>query len=377
MYQYRKDYPGVWENGQIYGRSLATMLEASPTPLFVVSPARSLENSTRFVELTRSLTEDRAEVFYSVKTCCDPQILRMIAQSSVRAEVVGNEELKLARDAGFSRFIVDGAWKSSTLLKETIESNCQIINIGDANELSEIDAIAQQYGIVQPIGMRLRLPHQNFLGLSSQEFELVLENLSHYRHLLLSGLHVHAGFNILAQNIQPIIDTLQWGASTASAYGQHITTFDVGGSMAEMAAIENDLNRYVAMLVSSLLTMSEARLIFEPGRLIVGDVATLVVSVVRRTSGNVLIIDASAELLSFLSGQTPLIGVWAIGRPLRGSLNEMTVRGIWESDHDYITVQLPTEVIVGDKLLFFNCGAYALSFTEAFSPYRTHIMYID
>lgn len=291
--------------------------------------------------------------------------------------MVGDYELELARDAGFSRFIVDGVWKSSTLLEGTMGPMCPIINVGDASELPEIDAIARKRGIVQSIGMRLRLPHQNFLGLSSSGTDLVLQRIVNYPNLRLSGVHVHAGFNVWAHNMQPIIEALRWGASVASAYGQRITRFDVGGGMPEMATVEPDLNGYVATLASSLLTTPQDRVIFEPGRLIIGDAAVLVVSVVGKTSSNVLVVDASTELLSFLSGQTPLIGAWTGDRPFGGTLNDITVRGIWESDHDYITVQMPSEVTVGDKLLFFNCGAYALPFTEAFSPYRTHTMYID
>ncbi|AEW04275.1 Orn/DAP/Arg decarboxylase 2 [Sulfobacillus acidophilus DSM 10332] len=377
MYRYQIDYPGVWENGRIYGRTITAILRSSPTPLFVVSPTRALDNSIRFLELTRNLTHSRAEVFYSVKTCSDTRIVRMISQSAVGAEVVSDEELELTRGLGFSRFIVDGAWKSSTILENAISSHCAMINVGHEDELPEIDTIARKNGLVQPIGVRLRLPHQSLLGLSLNELERVLAKLPKYQNIRLSRVHVHAGFNVLAQNIHPIIDTLQRGASIASAFGQHITTFDVGGGMAEMATAERDLDRHVATLVSSLITTPQSRLVFEPGRLIVGDAAVLVAFVVRRTPDNVLIIDTSAELLGFLSGQTPLVGVWTGGRPSSRALSNMIVRGVWESDHDYIEAELPADVTVGDKLLFLNCGAYVLSFREAFSPYRSHIVYIE
>jgi diaminopimelate decarboxylase len=187
----------------------------------------------------------------------------------------------------------------------------------------------------------------------------------------------NVGFNVLSENIHPLIHTLQEGAALASAHGHNITTFDVGGGIGEMAVVAQNLARLVTTLTSSLLIKPTDRIIFEPGRLIVGDVASLIVSVVGQTDDKTLIIDASAELLHFLSGQTPLLGAWLMDRRSSPHLKQVVLRGIWESDHDNVTATLPDNVIVGDRLLFLNSGAYVLSFVQAFSPYPINVVYVD
>ena len=193
--------------------SLPTLASQYGTPLYVVNGNRLKKTYLSFLDafLSEGL---RTAVFYSFKTNPIPDILKVMVEAGVGAEIISPYELWLARRLGVtgSRIIVNGTVKSPAFVEEAVAVEAALINVESIEELRMLQAIAIRMNKAAKVGLRINpaLKSSRFdftvstgtasspMGFiaGSPSFQAALDLLASSEVLKLHGLHCHIGSGI-------------------------------------------------------------------------------------------------------------------------------------------------------------------------------------
>jgi len=284
------------------GVDLVELAERYGTPLYVYDEQRIRQ---RYREFRRAFSSySPVEVYYACKANSALAILRVLYEEGAGADIVSEGELFLALKAGFEaeKIIFTGNCKTDRELEAAVEAGVTV-NLDSLDELERLDAIAGELGREVRVCFRVNPevspethPHLA-TGLRESKFglheKLVVEayrRAAECRNLRVTGIHMHIGSQITSTS--PFLE----------AAGR---LFDIAGRLKRELGIElefADLGggvgiRYTAeqsfitpeQLASEMLPLIERKLeehglgrmklIFEPGRYIVGDAGVLLTKV--------------------------------------------------------------------------------------------------
>lgn len=264
------------------------------TPLYVYSRR---EIVTRFREFRSAFAELDPLIAFSVKSNGNLSVLRLLAEEGAGADIVSGGELYRARLAGIrpERIVFSGVGKTVTELAAALEAGIYGFNVESAGELRELEGLGEAMGIPAPIALRVNpdiespTPHAyTRTGHRETKFGIPIEDaLRLYRAaartpgLRVRGIDVHIGSQILevepyvlaVQRVLEVVDELRRD-------GIELEYIDVGGGFGipyeggqGMAAAE------FGKALVPLLRESGLRVVFEPGRYIVGPAGVLLTRV--------------------------------------------------------------------------------------------------
>jgi diaminopimelate decarboxylase len=195
------------------GCRLSDLAREFGTPLFVVN-RHILEESVRSMTGVFGPAGLRARVFFSYKTNPVPEMLRVLAQAGVGAEVISELELRLAERLGLGgeRIIVNGGAKSESLLRRAVECGADMITVQRLADLQTLERIGLELGRKVHVGLRinpgLRARFFSFtvstgtakspIGFirDSEEWTQALRMISGRSVFRFRGLHFHIGSGI-------------------------------------------------------------------------------------------------------------------------------------------------------------------------------------
>jgi ornithine decarboxylase len=321
---------------------------------------------------------------YAVKANANPDILRLVVNRGGGLEIASLAELELALDAGAdgAQIICSNPIKNPTFLRRMAEVGVYAIVI---DSIWEIEKIAQ-HAPGSRVYVRLAvdntgsvLPLAGKFGVDAAlALELIDRAAAHGLQPI--GLSFHVGSQCLnpanwANAIRACGDV--WRA--AEARGHHLYFLDIGGGF---PAGHHHTPSIPTIEAIGAVTMQAVRdfipfnrdlmLVLEPGRGLVGEAGTLLVSVVGkavRGAETWLYLDAGVfnGLMETFEGFPPVVRpLKAADRPLRQytlagpscDSCDVIARGIW----------LP-EVEIGDRLVFLDAGAYTNEYAAAFNGF--------
>ncbi|GBU16316.1 MULTISPECIES: type III PLP-dependent enzyme [Methylobacterium] len=285
---------------QVGGLDLAALAEAHGTPLFVYDAGIM---RARYRALSRAL-EGFASVDYSVKANPRPEIVRVFREEGAGAEIASGAEFRAALAAGVppERILFAGPGKSDGDIEATVAGGIGEIHLENREEMARVAAAAARAGRVAPVAIRvnpsaaaqggaMRMGGKaSPFGFDEEALDAAVDAVTAEPRLKLSGLHLFAG----TQGLSAPTLLAQWAhglelaARIAARSGRPLATIDLGGGLGipyfageeplDLDALRDGLPPLRERLRADPL-LTEARVVLEPGRYLVGEAGLYVVRV--------------------------------------------------------------------------------------------------
>ena len=347
------------------------------TPFYVYSRTSIKDNFDRFM---RSLKGLDSIICYSVKANSNLSVLETIAKLRGGADVVSLGEYHRALKAGIDqkRIVFSGVGKQDFEIAEALKSSLLQFNIESVSELDSINKIAVSLNKQAPIAFRVNPDidagtHENIstgkadnkFGIPIDKAKEVYQYANKLEKIKIVGIDVHIGSQI--SNLNAFRQTFEHLAKLIDELKNiniHLENIDIGGGLGIKYTdddLEPDLQEYSA-LVKKILGNLNCRIIFEPGRYIVGSSGILVTKVLYKKKSqnkNFLITDAGMNDFS----RTALYGAAHRLIPLSQESREATeiydvVGPVCESTDTFLRNHIVENAEEGDFLAFLDVGAY-------------------
>jgi len=301
--------------------ALRELARHAGTPAYVYS-RRTFEDHYR--RLASAFSRLSPEVHYSVKSCGNIHILRLLAQCGAGMDVVSGGELHRALQAGVApeHVCFAGVGKADHEIAEALRVGVGFFNVESEQELATIERSAREHGRRARIAVRINPdvsdPKTHVktttgsrgtkFGIDSERVPSVFEQFGRSPHLDLRALHFHIGSPIygpepylraIARTL-PLIDDLR-------ARGFEIDTLNLGGgfmaSYGHADVIERSWSDYAGPIEEALrpFLANGGRCLIEPGRTISGNAGILLTRVLytkRCGDRNVVVVDTGMSHLA-------------------------------------------------------------------------------
>tara|TARA_Y100000590_G_scaffold250816_1_gene281715 strand:+ start:1533 stop:2747 length:1215 start_codon:yes stop_codon:yes gene_type:complete len=278
------------------------------SPLYCYSFNKLKANIQKFKENFKSFNP---LICFSIKSNSNLLILKLIKNFGLGVDVVSQGELMMALKAGINpkKIVFSGVGKTLTELKYAINKNILLINAESESEILKIEKIAKYKRKKINIGIRLNPDidaktiqkistgkSENKFGLTSLNFLKTVNKFKNSPNLVIKCLSVHIGSQITSH--VPYENMLN-SINRIIKKSQHKFDFvDLGGGMGiSYNNTTKKLNyKKYNILINKFLKKNKAKIIFEPGRSIIGNTALLLTKIlyIKKTNRiNFVILDAA------------------------------------------------------------------------------------
>ena len=304
----------AYRNGVMHAEDvdLREIARAVGTPFYCYSTA-TIERHFRV--FSEAFADVGALVCYAVKANSNQSVLRIMARLGAGMDVVSEGELRRARAAGVpgEKIIFSGVGKTRAEMALALDEGILCFNVESEPELLALSEVATSRGRTAPIALRVNpdieagVHAKISTGKSENKFGVPIAHARevYARAKLLPGLRtigldMHIGSQIV--DLRPFDAAFALIADFVRqlrADGHAIEHIDLGGGLGVPYRQDNDpppRPELYAEIVKRRTDGLGCALIFEPGRLIVGNAGVLVTSViyVKRGDGrNFVIVDAA------------------------------------------------------------------------------------
>jgi 2-[(L-alanin-3-ylcarbamoyl)methyl]-2-hydroxybutanedioate decarboxylase len=338
--------------------------------------------------LRAALPED-STLLYAVKANGHPDVLDALAGVVDGFEVASGGELALARiaraGAGPAHEIhFGGPAKTEAELAAAVEAEATV-NVESALELRRLAVAAEMAGVRVRATLRVNRTHSPLagshtmtgtptpFGIDEEALGEIVELAWHHPAVRLSGFSLHAVSNNLdaGAHARFVTDAVAWSVAAADRYGLPLRLINVGGGfgVSYTSTDHFDLAEFARGL-RGLRIPEGARLVFEPGRLLVADAGWYAAEVLdlKLTHG---------RWFAVLRGGTHhfrLPAAWGYSHPFtvlpvdewlhpwpRPEVRDVPVDAVGElcTPRDVLTREQRVDRLrVGDLLVFARTGAY-------------------
>lgn len=379
-----------YQSGELYCENipLSSLAEKYGTPLYVYSAATMREN---FRRLDSALAPLNHEICYALKANSNLSVLRLFAEAGAGFDIVSGGELFRVLKAGGSaaHCTFAGVGKTVAELEYALREGIYSFNVESEHELEILNETAGRLGLKAPVAIRVNpdvdadthhyistgKSHNKF-GIGIDRAEEVYAAAARLPHIRLRGVQTHIGSQILdprpfaeaAAKLAPIVQRLR------DAYG--LEFFSIGGGIGieyKDALASGSPSwweksdritpaSYAAGIIPILQPLG-MRILFEPGRFLVGNAGVLIseVQYVKRTPAKTfVIIDGGMNDLI----RPALYEGWHQIVPLREAAPDATtspvdvVGPVCESGDFYAQARPLPPLQRGDRLAVMSSGAY-------------------
>lgn len=282
------------------------------TPFYCYSTATLTRHYRVFAQAFAGLD---ALVCYAMKANSNQAVLRTLARLGAGADVVSEGELRRALAAGIpaSKILFSGVGKTAREMDFALAAGILCFNVESEPELELLSARAAALGKVAPISLRINpdvdaKTHkkistgkaENKFGIPWQRARQVYARAAKLPGLKVTGIDTHIGSQIT--ELQPFDDAFALLVDLVGALradGHAIEHVDLGGGLGIPYRVDNNpppLPDAYAHIVRKHVTKLGLKVMFEPGRLIVGNAGILVSEVIFVKEGdakNFLVVDAA------------------------------------------------------------------------------------
>jgi diaminopimelate decarboxylase len=290
---------------------LVTLAEAVGTPFYCYASA-TLERHYRV--FAGAFADVDALVCYALKANSNQGVIATLARLGAGADVVSEGELLRARAAGVApeKIMFSGVGKTARELALAVDHGILCVNVESEAELELLAAIAAGKGRSADISIRVNpdvdpKTHakiatgkaENKFGIPISRAREVYARAARLDGVRVVGVDMHIGSQIT--ELDPFGDAFALLADFVAvlrADGHAITHLDLGGGLGIPYREDNepppDPDAYAAVVKRATRGLG-CRLIFEPGRLIVGNAGILVTRVLyvkRGEAKTFVIVDA-------------------------------------------------------------------------------------
>ncbi|MBI4378175.1 MAG: diaminopimelate decarboxylase [Nitrospinae bacterium] len=252
-------------------------------------------------------------ICFAVKANSNIALLRIFVEEGGGFDIVSGGELYRALLAGADpqKIVYTGVGKTEEEIVYALKSNILMLNVESTQELFSIDRAAEETGIKAKVALRVNPdidakthPYIS-TGLKTHKFGISMTDaLEGYRlaqslkNIEVVGIHKHIGSQIT--HIRPFVDALERIVAMIDilkSEGLNIRYLDIGGGLGITYKDESPPHpKELAEEIVPILKGTGCTIIFEPGRVIVGNAGILVTKVLytKQSEGkNFMIVDAA------------------------------------------------------------------------------------
>ena len=287
--------------------SIKNILKKNKTPFYIYSENQIAFNFLRFAN---TFKKTNPLICFAAKSNSNLNILRILGKLGAGADVVSGGELLKALKAGIkpNKIVFSGVGKTEEELKIAIGKKILLINCESESEAKLVNNLAKKLRKKVSIGFRLNpnvdaKTHKNIstgkaenkFGLSIKNFKVFLKTIKSVKNIKLDALSVHIGSQIL--NDAPFRKTLNVMSKLIKELKLNLKYVDLGGGFGiNYTDKEKPINlSSYSKLVHNFSKKLNCRIIFEPGRSIIGNTGLLISKIQFIKKGankNFIIIDA-------------------------------------------------------------------------------------
>jgi diaminopimelate decarboxylase len=370
-----------YRNGVLHAEAvnLIELAEAVGTPFYCYSTA-TLERHYRV--FSDAFAGEKSLVCYAMKANSNQSVLRTLAKLGAGADVVSGGELKRALAAGFpsEKILFSGVGKTEAELRSALAADILCINVESEPELELLSRLAAEQGRVARVSVRVNPDvdsgshakistgkSENKFGVPLDRARAVYARAAKLPGIRVTGVDMHIGSQITdLVPLEAAFRLLAEFVQTLRADGHTISHVDFGGGLGIPYHADREappLPSAYAEVVKRVTHNLGCTLVFEPGRLIVGNAGILVTRVIYLKHGdakNFVIIDAAMNDLirptlyeahhDILPIRTPVQGTPAIVADVVGPVCE-------SGDFLALSRAMP-QPNAGDLLAIMTAGAY-------------------
>ena len=379
------------------GVPIAALARRLDRGFYLFSEERLRQNARRaLAAVARQLPG--GDVVYALKANGHPRVLEILGEEKMGAEVVSSRELGAAARAGFpgERTVMNGPGKSDAWLREAVGRGA-LVQVDSASEATALAQVAAAGGRTARAGLRVTANGCSAafgLDPSGPGFRDALQALRASSLVRIESLSAHIGtgvtsaepYRILARRLASLRRSLR-------GQGIDLSTLDLGGGFAVCSEVRYpeasfdslaagspmavpppdaiaSFEDIVAAVGDELRADPPARVLLEPGRLLVSDAFHLVARVVRlkeEAGVRFAVLEASRVQNALFVGRGWHEIVHA-ARPQAPDHGVYTVVGPLPASFDVFAHARPLPRLAeGDALVVCDVGAYNLSAQSGWS----------
>ena len=353
------------------------------TPVYCYSYKQLKENINNFKKNFRSFFP---LICFAIKSNTNVNLIKEIGKLGLGADVVSMGELMMALKAGINpqKIVFSGVGKTSTEIGYAIDKKILLINAESKSEVTEIERIAKSKKKIVNIGIRLN-PNtdaktlsqistgkkENKFGVDQKIFFVIFNYSKIAKNIKLKCLSVHIGSQILDhkpyEKMLNIIDKIIIKSNHKFDY------IDLGGGMG--ISYENNSKKLnykkYNIAIKKFLKNHKSKIIFEPGRSIVGNIGILISKVIyikESEKKKFIILDAAMNDLM----RPALYGTNHRTLPVlkTNQLSKKTyefVGPICESTDKFTTLKKFQKLNEKDLIIMCDVGAYGMSLSSNYN----------
>ncbi len=377
-----------YTNGALHAEEvpISRIAEAVGTPFYCYSSATLRRHYRVFAD---AFADCPATVLYAVKANANLAVIRTLADAGAGADVVSEGELRKALAGGVpaGRIVFSGVGKTRDELAFALESGVMQINIESRPELEALAGIAEARGTVAEIGIRVNpdvdaLTHEkvstgkaeNKFGIDMAQAPAAFARAEELAGVRPVALAVHIGsqltdlepFRVAFARLAGLVEELR-------AKGHEVSRLDLGGGLGiPYREEELPLPTDYAAMVKETVGHLGCHLVFEPGRLLVGNAGILVSRVIYVKEGRTrrfVIVDAAMNDLMRPAMYDAWHGIKPLLEPSGDTVFEpVDVVGPACETSDIFARQRPLPPLrEGDLLAIFTAGAYGAVMASSYN----------
>ena len=353
------------------------------TPCYVYSRA-ALESAWRDFDAAFAGTPHL--ICYAMKANSNLAVLGLFAQLGSGFDIVSGGELArvLAARGDPAKVVFSGVGKTETEMAAALGAGILCFNVESASELNRLDAVAGRAGRIAPVSFRVnpdvdpRTHPYISTGLKESKFGIAFADAPQlYRHaatlpnVAIHGIDIHIGSQITElEPYREAVGKVLELVDRLAAVGISLSHIDLGGGLGIRSQNETPvpLAEYAAMVID-LFKGRREKLLFEPGRHLVGAAGVLLTRVEYLKPGdpkNFAIVDAAMNDLL----RPALYDAWHPVTPVRPRAGP---ERIWDivgpvcESGDFLAHDRSLALAEGDLLSIGAAGAYAMAMSSNYN----------
>lgn len=375
----------AYRDGELHaeGVPLSAVAQRCGTPCYVYSRA-ALEAAYR--EYDTAFAGIPHLVCYAMKANSNLAVLNLLARLGSGFDIVSGGELARVLAAGGDpgKVVFSGVGKSEAEMAQALAARILCFNVESAGELERLDAVAGRLGLRAPVSFRVNpdvdpkthpyiatgLKESKF-GVAFDDAPALYRQAARLPNIAIHGIDIHIGSQITelepyreaAAKVLDLVDRLR-------ADGIALAHVDLGGGLGIRYREESPipLSDY-ARMVRALFAGRPERLVFEPGRRLVGSAGVLLTRVEflkPGTARNFAIVDAAMNDLlrpALYDAWHPVDAV----RPRTGEERQWEIVGPICESGDFLAHDRRLALAAGDLLAIGAAGAYAMAMSSNYN----------
>ncbi len=364
-------------------RALADIAREFSTPCYVYSKDALTQAFNNF---SAGFADCQHLVCFAVKANPNLAILNLFARLGAGFDIVSGGELARVLAAGGDpkKIVFSGVGKTEAEMQAALNADIFCFNVESASELKRLNQVALRMGKVAPVSLRVNPnvdakthPYistglkNNKFGVAYEEALGIYEQAASMPGIAIHGVDCHIGSQIT--ELSPFLDAFDRVLALVDALaarGIAVQHIDAGGGIgiAYPGETPPEFSVYAAAMRAKIAGR-DIKLVFEPGRALVGNAGVLLTKVeyLKHTEAkNFAIVDAAMNDLMRPALYDAYHDIQAVS-PREGVATNYEIVGPVCETGDFLGHDRRLNLQEGDVLAIMSAGAYGMSMASNYN----------